>query len=161
MMLKYEFLTMMAIPSIVLLKFQRSVSQTVVFLHRIVTISVNNFISLGKMNKKPPNVWSVVPHRKPNKLRGKSKTKCDKIEAFNDSDVMKKTFDLVALFGNLIGWKCSYDWTWKYNARHWFTIAYLIFTWSQILYTQHKHFANGEYKRIFEVFALYGIAISV
>ncbi len=103
----------------------------------------------------------VVSDKKSKKLQYRTNKKCDKIVACEDTGVIRKIFDFIAFFGNLMGWKCSYDWTWKNNLRHWFLFAIFIFTWSQIFYSQFKHFTNGEYKRIIEVFALYGISISV
>ncbi len=79
----------------------------------------------------------------------------------NVTVTLKQTFNFIDCFGKLLGWNFSYDWTWKNNPRHLITIALLVFSWILFLYSQFKYFANGEYKRIFEVFALYGAGISV
>ncbi len=79
----------------------------------------------------------------------------------NDAGSLNETFNFIDYFSILLGWKLSYDWTWKNNPRHWIATAFLVFSWTQFFYSQIKYFANGEYKRIFEVFALYGGAISV
>ncbi len=116
---------------------------------------------MNKAMNIPPNSRSVVLDKKSKKLQNKTITKGGKIEPCNDTGLIEHSFDFLDFFGKLLGWKCSYNWTWRNNPRHWFTVAYLAFTWSQFLYSQFKHFANGEYKRIIEVFALYGVAISV
>lgn len=80
-------------------------------------------------------------------------------EPYNDMRIMEKIFDFIHFFGKLFGSKCCYEW--KSNFRFWFAFGYLAFTWSQFFYSQFTHAVNGDFKRIFEVFALYGIAISV
>lgn len=72
---------------------------------------------------------------------------------------IKECFDFIEMFGKILGWELSYKW--KINPRHIFAVSYLTFTWSQFLYSQFKYFMDGEYERIFEVFAVYGVAISV
>lgn len=72
---------------------------------------------------------------------------------------IKQSFDFIEIFGIVFGAKTNYEW--KRGLRFWLAISYLIFTWSQFFYSQFKYTVNGEHKRIFEVFAVYGVAISV
>ncbi len=90
-------------------------------------------------------------------VRGTANTK----EPCNDTGTLDQTFDFINFFGNILGWKCNYYWKWKNNLRFWATVTFLSFTSTQVLYTQIMAFINGEYKKIFEVFALYGAAVSV
>lgn len=96
---------------------------------------------------------------------GKPKTNLDatkkrcKKQTKMPSGALGQCFDFIEFFGKILGWKMDYNW--KSNPRHWFTVGYLIFTWSQFLYSQFKYLLNGEHKRILEVFAMYGIAGSV
>ncbi|XP_037039490.1 odorant receptor 67d-like [Bradysia coprophila] len=89
------------------------------------------------------------------KKRDVAETMCRKDNADNDTTALKRTFGFGDMFSNIVGWKFSYDW--KSNPRHWFTCSLIAFLWAQCIYSQIKFFVNGEYGRIFEVFALYGI----
>lgn len=72
---------------------------------------------------------------------------------------VKQNFEFIETFGKLIGAKINYEW--KGGPPYWFAVSYLIFTWSQFFYSQYKYTKNGEYKKILEVFAVYGVAASV
>lgn len=76
-----------------------------------------------------------------------------------DTVSLEEAFDLINFFGKVLGLRFSYEW--KYNLRFRFTMTCFAFYWSQIFYSQFKFAANGEHKRIMEVFPLYGISISV
>lgn len=73
--------------------------------------------------------------------------------------VIGQCFDFIEMIGIFLGWKMNQNW--KSNPRHLCTVGYLVFTWTQVLYSQFKHFLNGEHKRIIEAFAMYGACISV
>lgn len=72
---------------------------------------------------------------------------------------LRECFEFIEIIGSVVGWKLDYGW--KSNPRHWFTVSYLTFTWSQFFYSQYKYFENGELMKVFEVFAVYGVALSV
>ncbi len=96
-----------------------------------------------------------------NRSKPKSKTKRESKELLNDAGTLTQIFDYIYFIGNPLGWKCSYEWTWKNNWKFWTTFTFLTYTWSQLIYTQIKSFISGEYKKIFQVFALYGAGIYV
>lgn len=70
-----------------------------------------------------------------------------------------ESFNFIEFFGRPLGW--NLDYAWKGGARACLVIGYLIFTWSQFLYSKFQYFAKSEHMKFFEVFAVYGIAISV
>lgn len=72
---------------------------------------------------------------------------------------IKENFNFFAFFGKFLGWECKYEW--KSNPRHWLTTIDIIFVWYHEIYSQVEHFINGSYGRIFEIFACYGISVSV
>lgn len=72
---------------------------------------------------------------------------------------LKKSFTFVEFFGQPLGWSMDYEW--KNNGRSWFVNCYLIFTWSQVFYSQFRYFENGDHMKFFKVFAVYGVAVSV
>lgn len=96
--------------------------------------------------------------RKSNRIQDTTKKQCEKPPK-TLTGFLGQGFDFIEMLGKLLGWKLSFNW--KTNSRHRFTVIYLIFTWSQILYSQAKFFLSGEHKRILEVSALYGAALSV
>ncbi|XP_037039489.1 uncharacterized protein LOC119076688 [Bradysia coprophila] len=84
---------------------------------------------------------------------------CRKEDSHNDTTALTRTFHFCDIFSNIAGWKFSY--VWKSNPRHRLTCSLIVLIWSQCIYSQIKFFTNGEYRRLFEVFALYGIGASV
>lgn len=72
---------------------------------------------------------------------------------------LKQSVDFINSISSFVGFSTGSEL--KINRRLVFTVSLMAFTWIQIFYTQLKYCANGEYKRIFEVFALYGIGVSV
>lgn len=73
--------------------------------------------------------------------------------------IFEQTLQFLSLFGLLIGTHMKYDWT--SNPRFKFTWRLLVATWTQLVYTQFLHIYNRNNIRTLEVFALYGVAISV
>lgn len=63
------------------------------------------------------------------------------------------------MFGLLIGADLRFNW--KRNWRFIFTRTITTFIWTQILYTQFLYIYQNDIMRNLEVFAVYGIAISV
>ncbi len=90
----------------------------------------------------------------------KSKKVLD-VKSSYDEGTLERSFHFIDVFGTFLGWKFSYDWTWKNNPKHWIAVAMLFYSWSQILGSQIIHFANGNYKKVLEIFAIYGGATSV
>ncbi|XP_037039483.1 odorant receptor 67d-like isoform X1 [Bradysia coprophila] len=87
------------------------------------------------------------------------KRKCRKERPNNDAKTtIKETFNFLAFFGKVLGWECTYEW--KTNPRHWLTTIDIVFMWYHMIYSQIEHFMTGEYGRIFEIFACYGISVS-
>lgn len=90
------------------------------------------------------------------KKHGKDK----KIEKKNDAfQIFEQTLQFLSLFGLLIGAHSNYEW--KDNSRFKFTYALVVAAWTQFVYTQSLHVYNHDNIRTLEVFALYGIGISV
>ncbi|XP_037034390.1 odorant receptor 67d-like [Bradysia coprophila] len=79
-------------------------------------------------------------------------------ERNNTTRTLKQSFQFIDIFGTVLGWKLGYEI--KTNIRFWFTMILFAFSWLQIFFTQFKNVANGENKKIFQAFALYGISIS-
>lgn len=77
----------------------------------------------------------------------------------NATRSLKQSVYFIDIIGSLLGIKTGYEF--KINFRLVCSITLLIFTWIQFFYSQLKYFTNGEYKRILEVFALYGVSVSV
>lgn len=76
-----------------------------------------------------------------------------------------KTFQqiiaLFTMFGKPFGITVTYDWKPGKRLSFWASIGVLIFTWFSMFYTQYTHLVNGELMKAIEVFACYGVAISV
>ncbi len=83
------------------------------------------------------------------------------IEPSSNSVALKETFDFINFFGDILGLTYRYDWTWKNNPRLWMTTFTFFFGWSQFFHTHLQYLINGEYKKILEVFPMYGAGISV
>lgn len=77
----------------------------------------------------------------------------------NATASLKRALNYIDFLSRIIGWTLSYDW--KSNPRHWFACIVNLFSWSQFLYTQIRCVINGEYSRVFQVFGLYGMTVSV
>lgn len=106
----------------------------------------------------PINLTAVKSKKEPEKvIHPKPPFESDKPDTTTRS--LKQSFDLINLCGVLLGWRLGFEL--KNSFRFCFHLIFITFTWAQILYSQFKFAANGEPRRIFEVFALYGIAISV
>ncbi|KAJ6634916.1 hypothetical protein Bhyg_13497 [Pseudolycoriella hygida] len=73
-------------------------------------------------------------------------------------EALQRNLNVIEMFGKVIGLSLIYEW--KSGPKFWFSVFYLFFTWTQFIYSQVKFFIDGEEKRIFEVFAAYGIAVS-
>lgn len=67
-----------------------------------------------------------------------------------------KFFDLA---GIIFGTKFSFDWKPRTYVMYWFTHFFISFI--SILRQQYMHCQNGDHFRIIELFAIYGIGISV
>lgn len=61
----------------------------------------------------------------------------------------------------IMGIKFNYNWKPHRHFGIWFTLGNLAFACTCFLYTQYYHIKNGNTVKILEVFAVYGVAISV
>lgn len=77
-------------------------------------------------------------------------------EAFQ---ILQRSLRFISLFGVLLGYDMKYDW--QRNRRFVFMEYLFLFIWSQMLYTQCLYIYQRTTVRIWEIFALYGIAFSV
>lgn len=73
--------------------------------------------------------------------------------------IFSRTLQFVELFAVIIGARMTYDW--KNNKRFTFTVFITAFVWSQFFYTKIVYIYQDNIIKIFEVFAIYGIAVSV
>lgn len=73
--------------------------------------------------------------------------------------MFKKSLKFLSYFGLLIGAEVRLDW--KSDIRFVITKCLTAFMWIQIVYTQVLYVCHGETVRIFEVFSVYGMAVSV
>lgn len=78
------------------------------------------------------------------------------IEAYQ---ILKNSLKFLGLFGIIIGLDARRDW--KYNVRFAITKLLTAFTWTQLIYTQLMYVYQHNSVRTFEVFAVYGIGVSV
>ncbi|XP_037040286.1 odorant receptor 67d-like [Bradysia coprophila] len=72
--------------------------------------------------------------------------------------IFSRSLQFLELFGIVIGVRISFDW--KNNTRFKFTKFITAFCWSQFFYTKIVYVHQGSAMKTFEVFAVYGIAIS-
>lgn len=94
--------------------------------------------------------------KEPNQVESTSKLKNN---ATDHLIIFEQTLQFIHVFGYLLGINISYDW--KPNLKFYNTIFVLILIWSQMFYTQFLHIKNKEYYKLLEVFACYGITLSV
>lgn len=73
--------------------------------------------------------------------------------------LFEKIFNIFSIFCIPFGFELKYNWTPK--GLFWFIVAYITFTWLCIFYTQGIHINNGDFLRVLEACAIYGIASSV
>lgn len=73
--------------------------------------------------------------------------------------ILQKSLQFFRYFGYMLGIDISY--AWKPNRKYYVTLFLLVLIWSQIFYTQFLHIKNNEYYKLLELFACYGITISV
>lgn len=81
-----------------------------------------------------------------------------------DTEHMKtfnKTLKSYSTLGKLYGSQIRYDWTPRNHLMYWVTNLLMIISNFHVLYTQHMYYSNGEYVRILEPFAVYGLVLSV
>ncbi len=81
------------------------------------------------------------------------------LETTESSETLQRSLKFVSKFGIFIG--VNYSFKWKRNLRFIITKANLIFFWTQIFYTHFYYTYHNNAVRNCEVFAIYGIAISV
>lgn len=67
-------------------------------------------------------------------------------------------FDFLGIF---FGTKFRFDWKPHKHFLVWYTSLLLIFVWFSILRGQYIHYRSGDYVRILELCAIYGMALSV
>lgn len=63
------------------------------------------------------------------------------------------------MFGIIIGVDFAYNW--KTNVRFIITKGIVVFLWSQVAYTHYRYTVYENILRNCELFAIYGIAVSV
>lgn len=75
------------------------------------------------------------------------------------SQILQRSLNFVSKLGILIGMDMNYQW--KRNPRFIISFSLAAFTWSQLLYTQFLFVYNNDSIRTLEIFAIYGVGISV
>lgn len=82
-----------------------------------------------------------------------------------DSEVVKIFKEIMKLIFLpaivLMGIRVNYNWKPQHQFMTWYTLGNLLFAWLCMLYTQYVHTINGNIIRSLEVFAIYGVGISV
>lgn len=73
--------------------------------------------------------------------------------------IFEQSIQFGGYFGYILGININFDW--KPNPKYYITVFALVFMWSQIFYTQFLYIKNKEYYKLLEVFACYGITLSV
>lgn len=84
----------------------------------------------------------------------------------NDSEVVemyKKILKFIFLPSTIVcGIRINYHWKPQRHLMMWFTMFNLAFAWCCFLYTQYVHITSENDKmKVFEVFAAYGVGLSV
>lgn len=73
----------------------------------------------------------------------------------------RQTINYFNFFGQFVGIHYSYDYDPRKLIAFWFAMSLFPFVYGSIIYTQCLHYVNGDYIRILELCAVYGMAISV
>lgn len=73
--------------------------------------------------------------------------------------IFQQSMRFIQFFGNIFGCQISYEW--KPNPAFFCVSFFLAFTWSQFIYSQFLHIQHFEHMKLLEVFAIYGIGLSV
>lgn len=88
-------------------------------------------------------------------------TKDPKPEDREHVQLFEKIYNLFSMYAKFMGIVVKYDWIPHKHFMFWVVMSMLALMWLFMFYTQYIYVRSGEIMRIFEVFALYGIAVSV
>lgn len=72
---------------------------------------------------------------------------------------LERSLNFLATIGIVIGF--DFRFTWNRNVRFYMTIAITAFFWSQFFYNQFLYIYEHDSNRIWEIFTLYGMGMSV
>lgn len=76
------------------------------------------------------------------------------------SRTFQRSLDFLWVLGAPMGADLTYEWNQR-NVRFVLTKGWCLYFWTQMLYTQFLHFYRRNSKKTLEIFALYGVIVSV